>query len=154
MLNPSPVPNTNQYPAQPQLYPQSNIRQQLISATEDMRRLFEECEIGKGNAQLLNQALTFARPDELGGPVIGVRNCCSCSSVFSPTFYCRNGIASVEIPKISSWLKYHGQLPKQTDRVKSFDRYIWPRMAWKRGQFRRRKKRNFSRRCWALTKTY
>jgi len=31
-------------------------------------------EIGKGNAQLLNQALTFSRPDELGGPVIGVRS--------------------------------------------------------------------------------
>ena len=74
MLNPSPVPQPNQYPTQPQVYPQSSIRQQVISATEDMRRLFEECEIGKGNAQLLNQALTFARPDELGGPVIGVRN--------------------------------------------------------------------------------
>lgn len=74
MLNPSPVPQANQYPAQPQLYPQSSIRQQVISATEDMRRLFEECEIGKGNAQLLNQALTFARPDELDGPVISVCN--------------------------------------------------------------------------------
>jgi hypothetical protein len=73
MLNPSPVPQTNQYPAQLQVYPQSTIRQQVISATEDMRRLFEECEIGKGNAQLLNQALTFSRPEELGGPVISVR---------------------------------------------------------------------------------
>ena len=73
MLNPSPVPNANLYPTQ-QFYQKSSIRQQVISATEDMRRLFEECEIGKGNAQLLNQALTFARPDELGGSVIGVRN--------------------------------------------------------------------------------
>lgn len=38
-----------------------------------MRRLFEECEIGRGNAQLLNQALTYARPEELSGPVFSVR---------------------------------------------------------------------------------
>lgn len=39
-----------------------------------MRRLFEECEIGRGNAQLLNQALTYARPEELNGPVFSVRS--------------------------------------------------------------------------------
>lgn len=72
MLNPAPVPNANQYPSRnPHI--QASVRQRVISADEDMRRLFEECEIGKGNAQLLNQALTFSRPDELGGPVIGVR---------------------------------------------------------------------------------
>lgn len=74
MLNPAPVPRANLYPNLPPFYSKPNLGQQLISANEDMRRLFVECEIGKGNAQLLNQALTYARPDELGGPVIGVRN--------------------------------------------------------------------------------
>lgn len=30
-----------------------------------MRRLFEECRIGTGNAQLLSEALTFAKPEDL-----------------------------------------------------------------------------------------
>ena len=30
-----------------------------------MRRLFEECNIGSGNAQLLAGALTFAKPEDL-----------------------------------------------------------------------------------------
>ncbi|GJJ09343.1 hypothetical protein Clacol_003565 [Clathrus columnatus] len=44
---------------------------EVIPPHEDMRRLFEECEVGRGNAQLLNQALTYARPEELNEPVIG-----------------------------------------------------------------------------------
>ncbi|KZV83821.1 hypothetical protein EXIGLDRAFT_701045 [Exidia glandulosa HHB12029] len=32
-----------------------------------MRRLFEECEVARGNAQLLSQAMTFAKPSELLG---------------------------------------------------------------------------------------
>ena len=30
-----------------------------------MRRLFEDCEVARGNAQLLSQALPFTRPAEL-----------------------------------------------------------------------------------------
>jgi hypothetical protein len=30
-----------------------------------MRRLLEECQIGNGNAQLLSEALTFAKPEDL-----------------------------------------------------------------------------------------
>ena len=37
----------------------------VIPRDEDIRRLFQECNIGKGNAQLLNEALTFAGPDDL-----------------------------------------------------------------------------------------
>ncbi|KAF8515729.1 hypothetical protein BU17DRAFT_93374 [Hysterangium stoloniferum] len=65
MLNPSPVVPT------PPVHSPGSIREQVIPPHEDMRRLFEECEIGRGNAQLLNEALTFARPEELYGPIIG-----------------------------------------------------------------------------------
>ncbi len=32
---------------------------------EDVKRLFEECAIGKQNVQLLNEALTYAGPEDL-----------------------------------------------------------------------------------------
>lgn len=37
----------------------------VISYEEDVRRLFQECNIGKGNAQLLSEALAFAAPEDL-----------------------------------------------------------------------------------------
>ena len=67
MINPAPPP------PRPHL-PNHSLQSQVIPIHEDMRRLFEECVVGRGNAQLLNQALTFAKPDELGGPVISVSN--------------------------------------------------------------------------------
>jgi len=30
-----------------------------------MRRLFQECQIGQGNALLLSEALVFAKPEDL-----------------------------------------------------------------------------------------
>ena len=48
--------------------------QRVISPDEDMRRLFEECEMAKNNAQVLSHSLTFALPEELGAnPLIVVR---------------------------------------------------------------------------------
>lgn len=70
MLNPAPAPITRP--------PPSGINNQVIPLHEDMRRLFEECEIARGNAQLLTQALTFARPEELNGTVISVRILLTC----------------------------------------------------------------------------
>lgn len=43
----------------------SIVKQQIIPADEDVKRLFEECEIAKSNARVLAQALTFASPEEL-----------------------------------------------------------------------------------------
>lgn len=40
-------------------------RQLVPSAEEDMRRLFEECEVARGNARLLNENLAFAKPSDL-----------------------------------------------------------------------------------------
>jgi len=37
----------------------------VVPYDEDIRRLLQECKIGKGNAQLLNEALAFATPDDL-----------------------------------------------------------------------------------------
>jgi hypothetical protein len=51
--------------------------QRIIPIDEDVRRLFEECDIAKGNSQLLNQALTYARPEDLvQNPVIRVSTSC------------------------------------------------------------------------------
>ncbi|KAH8108353.1 hypothetical protein DFH11DRAFT_1633902 [Phellopilus nigrolimitatus] len=40
-------------------------RSGIIPIDEDMRRLFQECKIGRGNAALLSEALAFASPDDL-----------------------------------------------------------------------------------------
>ncbi|KAK7695193.1 hypothetical protein QCA50_002383 [Cerrena zonata] len=37
----------------------------IIPPDEDRRRLLQECKIGKGNAALLSEALTFAKPEDL-----------------------------------------------------------------------------------------
>ncbi|KAJ7619425.1 hypothetical protein FB45DRAFT_158446 [Roridomyces roridus] len=42
----------------------------IIPPDEDMRRLFQECKIGVGNANLLSEALATATPEELRNPVI------------------------------------------------------------------------------------
>lgn len=40
-------------------------RNGIIPVDEDMRRLFQECKLGRGNAALLNEALAFATPEDL-----------------------------------------------------------------------------------------
>lgn len=49
-------------------YPQ----QRVIPLEEDIRRLFQECKIARGNADLLSQTLAFARPDALDSDLIPV----------------------------------------------------------------------------------
>ena len=75
----APPPNTQPHaPAQPLQFPQTQAPQQpnrakreagqvqlIIPPEEDMRRLFQECRFAQGNAQLLSEALTFARPEDL-----------------------------------------------------------------------------------------
>ena len=39
--------------------------QRVIPPEEDMRRLFQECRFAHGNAQLLNEVLAFASPEDL-----------------------------------------------------------------------------------------
>ncbi|KAJ7353459.1 hypothetical protein DFH08DRAFT_692568, partial [Mycena albidolilacea] len=42
----------------------------IISPEEDMRRLFTECKIGVGNANLLSEVLAMATPEMLGDAVV------------------------------------------------------------------------------------
>ncbi|KAG6889868.1 hypothetical protein C0992_003764 [Termitomyces sp. T32_za158] len=50
-------------------------RNRIIPPDEDIRRLFQECKIGQGNASLLSQALALSRPEDLKKKdVIKVRN--------------------------------------------------------------------------------
>lgn len=51
---------------------QSRRRQRVIPPEEDIRRLFQECKIARGNADLLSQTLAFARPDALDADLIPV----------------------------------------------------------------------------------
>lgn len=57
----------------------------IISPQEDMRRLFEECELARGNAQMLSNAVVFAKPEEVLNGTAGVINVrimtklCQCS---------------------------------------------------------------------------
>ncbi|GBE87135.1 hypothetical protein SCP_1003820 [Sparassis crispa] len=40
-------------------------RHHVIPPEEDMRRLFQECKVGRGNAALLSESLTYAKPEDL-----------------------------------------------------------------------------------------
>lgn len=44
----------------------------VIPLEEDMRRLFQECKIARGNADVLSQTLAFAKPDALATGLIPV----------------------------------------------------------------------------------
>lgn len=55
----------------------------VISQEEDMRRLFEECEMSRDNCVILREALVFATPEGvLSDPVIQV-----CTLSFSPSYF-------------------------------------------------------------------
>lgn len=43
----------------------SSSRNRIIPPDEDIRRLFQECKIGQGNASLLSQALALTKPEDL-----------------------------------------------------------------------------------------
>ncbi|KZV63547.1 hypothetical protein PENSPDRAFT_207928 [Peniophora sp. CONT] len=45
-------------------------KNRIIPPDEDIRRLFQECKFAHGNAALLNEALAFARPEDLEDGVI------------------------------------------------------------------------------------
>ncbi|EGN94845.1 hypothetical protein SERLA73DRAFT_187914 [Serpula lacrymans var. lacrymans S7.3] len=49
----------------PQRRRSPRLKHKIIPLEEDIRRLFQECKIGQGNANLLSEALAFARPEDL-----------------------------------------------------------------------------------------
>ncbi|KAL5479090.1 hypothetical protein ACEPAI_2378 [Sanghuangporus weigelae] len=52
-------------PLRPPMSERRSSRNGIIPVDEDIRRLSQECTIGRGNAQLLDEALAFATPDDL-----------------------------------------------------------------------------------------
>lgn len=48
-------------------------RNRVIPQDEDIRRLFQECNVGRGNASLLSNSLTYAKPKDLKKDLIQVR---------------------------------------------------------------------------------
>jgi hypothetical protein len=45
-------------------------RNRIIPPEEDIRRLFQECKIGQGNARLLAESLAYAKPEDLEKEII------------------------------------------------------------------------------------
>jgi hypothetical protein len=83
-----------------------------------MRRLFTECRMANGNAQLLNEALAFASPEDLREKeIIKVRVCISLSRSEGPDDLLRNGIQSASLLRACLQRKYHGRQQERIDRV-------------------------------------
>lgn len=126
---PPPPQQQPQQPLQPQTQtPQPNRAkreapghgplQRVIPPEEDMRRLFQECRIANGNAQLLNEALAFASPEDLREKdIIKVRVRISLSRSEGPDDLLRNGIRSASVLGTCLQRKYHGRQQEPIDRV-------------------------------------
>lgn len=57
-------------------------RNRVIPPEEDIRRLFQECKVGRGNANLLSEALTYAKPEDLKSKdIIKVNIYCSTRNI-------------------------------------------------------------------------
>ncbi|KAF7293137.1 hypothetical protein HMN09_01191700 [Mycena chlorophos] len=59
------VPGDNRHPPRERERERERRPPRIIPPDEDMRRLFQECVIGVGNARLLSDALAMATPDDL-----------------------------------------------------------------------------------------
>lgn len=46
-------------------YPRTSPNDLIIPLDEDIRRLFQECKVGRGNAALLAEAVTYTKPEEI-----------------------------------------------------------------------------------------
>ena len=99
----------------PPMSERRSSRNGIIPLEEDIRRLFQECKIGRGNAQLLNEALAFATPEDLKvKEIIKVRICYSLTWIRANFLYLarhRNSTQSAGLRKISSKHRYLGHQP-------------------------------------------
>ncbi|KAG1803187.1 uncharacterized protein BJ212DRAFT_992086 [Suillus subaureus] len=46
----------------------------VVPLEEDMKRLFQECKIAKGNATILSEMLAYAKPGQMEGSLVPVRD--------------------------------------------------------------------------------
>ncbi|KAI0362738.1 EF-hand [Trametes cingulata] len=66
---PPPVPHSPSFPQAAQVRPaastSSSSQPPIISPEDDIQRLFNVCKVGRGNAELLQEVLVYAKPQEL-----------------------------------------------------------------------------------------
>jgi hypothetical protein len=80
----------------------------VIPLEEDIRRLFQECEVGRGNASFLSEALMFAKPEDLKEREIVKASHHLTLLVYAPTMILRNFMSDVGLRKNSFLLKFLG----------------------------------------------
>ena len=95
-------------------------RNRVIPLEEDIRRLFQECKVGRGNASLLSEALTYAKPEDLKSKeIIKVRsNACSPSRPINIWLSPRSSMLAVAPLRSSSPHKSRGRLLRPNARVR------------------------------------
>ncbi len=59
------LPHTPSYLPPPGPPPASTSQNPIISPEDDIQRLFNVCKVGRGNAELLQEVLVYAKPQEL-----------------------------------------------------------------------------------------
>ena len=72
---PSPHPHSPSFlppNAAPPRSPLPASQNAVISPEDDVQRLFNVCRVGRGNAELLNEVLVYAKPQELRNDITKV----------------------------------------------------------------------------------
>jgi hypothetical protein len=97
----------------------------IISLEEDMRRLFEECEISRDNCRILADSLVYATPEGIvEDPLIQVRSSPYPPVIDTDSITCahRSSDKSASSPKKSSPRKSTGRPPSQIVRAQNNSR--------------------------------
>lgn len=63
---------TPSYPPPPGPPPATTSQNPIISPEDDIQRLFNVCKVGRGNAELLQEVLVYAKPQELRNDITKV----------------------------------------------------------------------------------
>ena len=85
-------------------------RNRVIPPEEDVRRLFQECKVGRGNASLLSEALAYAKPEDLKSKEIIKVSVGSGELGSLAKTRCRSFTLGAALLKSSSPPKYRGRL--------------------------------------------
>jgi hypothetical protein len=121
-----------------------------------MRRLFQECKVGRGNASLLSQSLAFAKPADLRRKeVIGVRPR-ACARRVCADRAPRSCSRSATHRRSSSQLKYPGRPRARTGAASSArtsSRCCPQSSSTSRARRSRRSRRSFSASSWPRTRS-
>lgn len=140
---PAPYPHSPSYLQHvqgPSPHPPASSPNAVIAPEDDVQRLFNVCKVGQGNAELLQEVLVYAKPQELKNDITKVPSyfrlpiCCR-----RPTDGRRNCWIERGHPMSSLGLKFHGRRPRRRSRGEQ------------RGQRRRPLKNTCSPPSWLLT---